>query len=166
MPPQPQGGLNKPGGQLNAKHKTILGCGGMLAAFLVVGMIAAAVSPSEAKPAAAKPVPAVTVTATATVTAPPPAKAPKPSPTKPAAPQKARVPDMTGKSGDLLVEALQKAGFTDGYRATSFHDVSGQGRTVFLLTNWQICDQDPKNKTVPVTAKISVGAVKFGETCP
>ncbi|MCX5174319.1 hypothetical protein [Streptomyces virginiae] len=73
---------------------------------------------------------------------------------------------MTGKSGDLLVEALKTAGFADGYQTTSFHDVNGQGRTVLLLTNWKICDQDPKDKTIPVTEKISVGVVKFGESCP
>jgi hypothetical protein len=170
LPPQPEGGPVKPGGRLDAKQKTVLGCGGMVAAFLMVLVIAAAVSPSEAKPAKpaeAKPAPTVTVTATVTVSAPPPpvaAKAPKPA--KQAAPQTARVPDMTGKSGDLLVEALNTAGFADGYQATSFHDVSGQGRTVLLLTNWKICDQDPRNKAVPVTEKISVGVVKFGESCP
>ncbi|MFD9469075.1 hypothetical protein [Streptomyces goshikiensis] len=170
LPAQSEGGADKPAGQLNAKHKTVLGCGGMVALFLIVTMIAAVVSPSEAKPPEAKPTPTVTVTVTATltVTAPPPvaAKAPEASPTPEAAPQTAEVPDMTGKSGDLLVEALKTAGFADGYKATSFHDVSGQGRTVLLLTNWKICDQDPKNKAIPVTEKISVGVVKFGESCP
>ncbi|MFD9368874.1 hypothetical protein ACFWA6_14390 [Streptomyces sp. NPDC060020] len=171
LPTQPDSGDGKPGGQLNAKQKTVLGCGGMVALFLIVTVIAAVVSPSKAtEPAEAKPAPTVTVTvlATVTVTAPPPveAKAPEPSPTQEAAPQTAQVPDMTGKSGDLLVEALKTAGFADGYKATSFHDVSGQGRTVLLLKNWKICDQDPKNKAVPLTDKISVGVVKFGESCP
>ncbi|MGW6842082.1 hypothetical protein [Streptomyces sp. NPDC054958] len=47
------------------------------------------------------------------------------SPTPEAAPQTAQVPDMTGKSGDLLVESLKTAGFANGYRATSFHQRPG-----------------------------------------
>ncbi|MFG2236065.1 hypothetical protein ACGFNX_39785 [Streptomyces sp. NPDC048723] len=73
LPAQPESG-GKPGGQLNSKQKTVLGGGGMVALFLIVTMIATVVSPTEAKPAEAKPAPTVTVTVTATLTltAPPP----------------------------------------------------------------------------------------------
>ncbi|MGW3324849.1 hypothetical protein [Streptomyces virginiae] len=89
LPPLPEDVPGKPASQFNAKQKTVLGCGGMVAAFLIVLVIAAAVAPSEAKQvkaAEAKPAPTVTSppaasSSSASPSSSPAAAAPAASPT-------------------------------------------------------------------------------------
>ncbi|CAL9365106.1 PASTA domain-containing protein [Streptomyces sp. enrichment culture] len=69
------------------------------------------------------------------------------------------MPDFTGKSVKVARQAL------DGSTSITVEDVSGQGRMVLIESNWQVCSTDPEAGAELNGQPVTIGAVKFGESC-
>jgi beta-lactam-binding protein with PASTA domain len=74
------------------------------------------------------------------------------------------MPDMVGKDLDDVEDALEALGATD-IKTT---DLSGEGRSVWVSSNWKVCTQDPREGTreVKPSERIRLGVVKGSERCP
>ncbi len=74
-----------------------------------------------------------------------------------------RMPDFAGEHLEDVREALAALGAT----STTTVDATGQGRSVWVDSNWKVCASDPKkDKDVKVDKKITLAVVKDGERCP
>ncbi|MER6624191.1 PASTA domain-containing protein [Streptomyces sp. NPDC000931] len=69
------------------------------------------------------------------------------------------MPDFTGKSVKVARQAL------DSSTSITVDDVSGQGRMVLIESNWQVCSTDPAAGARLDRQPVTIGAVKFGESC-
>ncbi|MFI1422354.1 PASTA domain-containing protein [Streptomyces sp. NPDC020731] len=69
------------------------------------------------------------------------------------------MPDFTGKSVKVARQAL------DGSTSITVDDVSGQDRMVLIESNWQVCSTDPAAGAELDGQPVTIGAVKFGESC-
>ncbi|MER6820190.1 PASTA domain-containing protein [Streptomyces cellulosae] len=69
------------------------------------------------------------------------------------------MPDFTGKSVKVARQAL------DGSTSITVDDVSGQDRMVLVESNWQVCSTDPAAGAELDGQPVTIGAVKFGESC-
>lgn len=138
-PPEPSTPEPSAPSRFGARHKTILGCGGMLAIAFVLALIAAACSPGSG----AEPVPAPTVTVTVTVTA---QAAPPPSPT----PSAALMPQAVGVSYADAAHRIEAAGGGAPQLASAYTDVDLPADPAA----WLVCFQSPDEGV----------AVKAGET--
>ncbi|MHC3450323.1 MULTISPECIES: PASTA domain-containing protein [Streptomyces] len=80
---------------------------------------------------------------------------------EPGEPEKAgsTMPNFVGKSVKVARQAL------DGSTSITVDDVSGQGRMVLLESNWQVCSTDPAAGAKLDGQPVTIGAVKFGESC-
>lgn len=78
-----------------------------------------------------------------------------------AEPEKAgsTMPNFVGKSVKVARQAL------DGSTSITVDDMSGQGRMVLLESNWQVCSTDPAAGAKLDGQPVTIGAVKFGESC-
>lgn len=133
-----------------SEHKVIAG----LAALILVGIIAGAVSGGSKTPTASSPV----ATATDGATTP----AVTPAAVTPAATRK-KVPNYRGEGLQAARDDAQK----DGFSTVDSHDASGSGRTQILDSNWKVCDQRPAAGVMASTGRaIDFGAVKIEESCP
>ncbi|AXL93583.1 hypothetical protein C4J65_31625 [Streptomyces sp. CB09001] len=69
------------------------------------------------------------------------------------------MPDFAGKSVKVARQAL------DGSTSITVNDVSGQDRMVLVESNWQVCSTDPAAGAKLDGQPVTIGAVKFGESC-
>ncbi|MFD5285545.1 PASTA domain-containing protein [Streptomyces rubrogriseus] len=69
------------------------------------------------------------------------------------------MPDFVGKSVKVARQAL------DGSTGITVNDVSGRDRMVLVESNWQVCSTDPAAGAELAGQPVTVGAVKFGESC-
>ena len=69
------------------------------------------------------------------------------------------MPDFAGKSVKVARQAL------DGSTSITVDDVSGQDRMVLMESNWQVCSTDPAAGAELDGQPVTIGAVKFGESC-
>ncbi|GAA3970534.1 hypothetical protein GCM10022384_22080 [Streptomyces marokkonensis] len=69
------------------------------------------------------------------------------------------MPDFVGKSVKVARQAL------DGSTGITVDDVSGQDRMVLVESNWQICSTAPAAGAKLDGQPVTIGAVKFGESC-
>ncbi|MFC8373158.1 hypothetical protein ACFUIT_35265 [Streptomyces sp. NPDC057239] len=69
------------------------------------------------------------------------------------------MPDFAGKSVKVARQAL------DGSTSITVDDVSGQDRMVLVESNWQVCSTDPAAGAELDGQPVTIGAVKFGESC-
>ncbi|MFD7230280.1 hypothetical protein [Streptomyces sp. NPDC059881] len=173
-PPPPPYVPQPPANQLGGKHKTVLGCGGLLFTFVLIGAIGSACSPTGSETTKKVPAPAVTVTVTATATVTPAANAaagsPKraqesaPAPAASAEPvtTKARLSDHVGQQ----LQAAQDAAQAEGFLVLTSHDATGANRMQVWDRNWKVCSQSPGPGTLDTATTIDFGAVKLEEACP
>lgn len=70
------------------------------------------------------------------------------------------LPNLVGKSLKIARASLP-AGSTIDER-----DASGRDRLIIVESNWQVCRQSPSAGTPYRGQPVSLGAVKFGESCP
>ncbi|MFE9776359.1 PASTA domain-containing protein [Streptomyces sp. NPDC005931] len=73
----------------------------------------------------------------------------------------ATLPDLTGQDLQAAQDAAQAAGFY----ALDDQDASGQNRLQVLDRNWVVCSQEPEAGTHPTDTKVTLFAVKDGESC-
>ncbi|MDH6228165.1 PASTA domain-containing protein [Streptomyces sp. MJP52] len=78
-----------------------------------------------------------------------------------AEPEKAdgTMPNFVGKSVKVARDAL------DSSTSITVEDASGQGRMVFLESNWEVCSTDPAAGAKLDGQPVTIEAVKFGESC-
>ncbi|MGC0379070.1 hypothetical protein [Streptomyces sp. SAI-229] len=69
------------------------------------------------------------------------------------------MPDFAGKSVKVARQAL------DSSTSITVDDVSGQDRMVLMESNWQVCSTDPAAGAELDGQPVTIGAVKFGESC-
>jgi beta-lactam-binding protein with PASTA domain len=69
------------------------------------------------------------------------------------------MPDFTGKAVKVARQAL------DSSTSITVNDVSGQDRMVLVESNWQVCSTDPAAGAKLDGQPVTIGAVKFGESC-
>ncbi|MFD7690090.1 hypothetical protein [Streptomyces sp. NPDC059781] len=69
------------------------------------------------------------------------------------------MPDFAGKSVKVARQAL------DSSTSITVDDVSGQDRMVLMESNWQVCSTDPTAGAQLDGQPVTIGAVKFGESC-
>ncbi|MBO0518392.1 PASTA domain-containing protein, partial [Streptomyces beijiangensis] len=69
------------------------------------------------------------------------------------------MPNFVGKSVKVARQAL------DASTSITVDDVSGQDRMVLLESNWQVCSTDPAAGAKLDGQPVTIGAVKFGESC-
>ncbi|WP_237405872.1 PASTA domain-containing protein [Streptomyces sp. M2CJ-2] len=69
------------------------------------------------------------------------------------------MPNFVGKSVKVARQAL------DGSTSITVDDASGQGRMVLIESNWQVCSTDPAAGAKLDGQPVTIGAVKFGESC-
>lgn len=69
------------------------------------------------------------------------------------------MPDFVGKSVKVARQAL------DGSTSITVDDVSGEDRMVLIESNWQVCSTDPAAGAELDGQPVTIGAVKFGESC-
>lgn len=69
------------------------------------------------------------------------------------------MPDFVGESVNVAREAL------DSSTSITVEDASGQGRMVFLESNWEVCSTDPAAGAELDGQPVTIEAVKFGESC-
>ncbi|CAL9597942.1 PASTA domain-containing protein [Streptomyces sp. enrichment culture] len=77
------------------------------------------------------------------------------------APASAALPDFTGQDLQAAQDAAQAAGFY----ALDDQDASGQNRLQVFDRNWVVCSQDPAPGTHPTDTRVTLFAVKDGESC-
>ncbi|MCF2527877.1 hypothetical protein [Yinghuangia soli] len=110
--------------------------------------------------------PGGTPTGAGSAPAPAPKTTPAPAKTS-AAPQPAPtatdgVPQVVGKDLQKARDAVWMA----GYHFIKPHDALGRGRTQLLLSNWQVCDQNPGPGKVDKDTTVRLGVVRKDEDCP
>jgi hypothetical protein len=69
------------------------------------------------------------------------------------------MPDFVGKAVKVARQAL------DSSTSITVKDVSGQDRMVLVESNWQVCSTDPAAGAKLDGQPVTIGAVKFGESC-
>ncbi|MEU0368682.1 hypothetical protein ABZ070_00175 [Streptomyces sp. NPDC006283] len=69
------------------------------------------------------------------------------------------MPDFVGKAVKVARQAL------DSSTSITVNDVSGQDRMVLVESNWQVCSTDPAAGVKLDGQPVTIGAVKFGESC-
>lgn len=70
-----------------------------------------------------------------------------------------RMPTLIGLSLQVARDALP------GNSSISAKDVSGQGRSIWVESNWQVCAQDPPSGTPLAGQPVYLEVVKFDEVC-
>ena len=70
------------------------------------------------------------------------------------------MPDLTGKSLNVARESLPSD------TSITPNDISGQDRLIIIESNWKVCSQTPKPGARFNGQPVSLGVVKFGESCP
>ncbi|MFF1909887.1 hypothetical protein [Kitasatospora sp. NPDC058218] len=70
------------------------------------------------------------------------------------------MPDFKGKAVSVVHDSLDKA------TSISTKDASPQNRMVLVVSNWQVCSQDPAAGAALTGQPVTIKAVKFGESCP
>ncbi|MFI8089732.1 hypothetical protein ACIF9R_15635 [Streptomyces sp. NPDC086080] len=69
------------------------------------------------------------------------------------------MPNFVGKSVKVARQAL------DGSTSITVDDVSGRDRMVLVESNWEVCSTDPAAGAELDGQPVTIGAVKFGESC-
>ncbi|MGW5683448.1 hypothetical protein [Nonomuraea sp. NPDC003754] len=69
------------------------------------------------------------------------------------------MPDLAGKSVRVARRSLP------GRTTIRINDATGRNRLVFWDTAWQVCTQRPA-PAAPLTGPVTLGVVKYGESCP
>ncbi|MGW0659579.1 hypothetical protein [Streptodolium elevatio] len=93
----------------------------------------------------------------------PPAAAPAPTPTPaPPATSSGGVPQVVG----LDLQKARDAVWYSGYHFIKSHDALGRGRMQILLSNWQVCDQNPGPGKIDKDTTVRLGVVRKDEDCP
>ncbi|MFC1409914.1 hypothetical protein ACEZCY_24570 [Streptacidiphilus sp. N1-12] len=144
-----------------------IGCGGLLALLVVLGVVGAIVGPAK-DTAASRPIPAPTqrvASITSASTSPDPTTTPTPTPTasvKPAVVKAGTLPNLVGKGLQAAQDAAQAAGFF----LLKSHDALGTGRHQILDRDWKVCSQTPAPGGRALSSTVDLGAVKTGEDCP
>jgi hypothetical protein len=69
------------------------------------------------------------------------------------------MPDFVGKAVKVARQSL------DSSTSITVNDVSGQDRMVLVESNWQVCSTDPAAGAKLDGQPVTIGAVKFGESC-
>ncbi|MEU2494511.1 PASTA domain-containing protein [Streptomyces sp. NPDC007883] len=69
------------------------------------------------------------------------------------------MPDLVGKAVKVARQTL------DSSTSITVDDVSGQDRMVVVESNWQVCSTDPAAGAKLNGQPVTIGAVKFGESC-
>lgn len=94
---------------------------------------------------------------------PPPARtAPAPAPPQAARTSAGGIPHVVG----LDLQKARDAVWHAGYHFIKTHDAFGRGRTQILLSNWQVCDQNPGSGKVDKDTTVRLGVVRKDEDCP
>jgi hypothetical protein len=70
------------------------------------------------------------------------------------------MPDLIGKSLNVARESLPSD------TSITPNDISGQDRLIIVGSNWKVCSQTPKPGARFNGQPVSLGVVKFGESCP
>lgn len=70
------------------------------------------------------------------------------------------VPNVVGKSANVAVAAFPSNA------SIRTKDASGSDRMVLVASNWQVCTQDPAAGATFSGQPVTLGVVKFGESCP
>ncbi len=70
------------------------------------------------------------------------------------------MPDLTGRSLNVALSSLPAS------TSVTSKDVSGRGRMVLVPTNWRVCSQTPRAGTQFTGQPVTLGVVKYGESCP
>jgi hypothetical protein len=70
------------------------------------------------------------------------------------------MPDLTGKSLKAAIGSLPSG------TSITAKDISGRGRLIIVQSNWKVCSQDPRSGAQFTGQPVTLGAVKFGESCP
>ncbi|MFB9392764.1 excalibur calcium-binding domain-containing protein [Streptomyces coeruleoprunus] len=135
--------------QFTATHKTVLGCGGMVAVLLVVGLVAAACSPDPE--VRTKNVPGPTVTVTRTVTATPSGTAP-PALT------------MPGLVGDTVASLPS---VVEARHTVKVLSVFSDGSPPASAGEQKVCFQDPAaNTALAEGSAITLYVIDRAQKCP
>ncbi|MFJ6659695.1 hypothetical protein ACIQNG_25580 [Streptomyces sp. NPDC091377] len=71
----------------------------------------------------------------------------------------ASMPDFKGKAVSVARDAL------DSSTSLTVNDISGEDRMVLVESNWQVCDQEPAAGEDLDGQPVTLGAVKFEESC-
>ncbi|KLI97197.1 hypothetical protein WQ59_25245 [Streptomyces sp. KE1] len=71
------------------------------------------------------------------------------------------LPGMVGENLQFAQDSAQAAGFF----LLDDQDASGLGRLQVMDRNWTVCSQEPGPGTYPVDTKVTIYAVKVGESC-
>ncbi|MEV6105674.1 PASTA domain-containing protein [Streptomyces sp. NPDC051940] len=158
--PDPQG--------MSTGAKVGLGCVGVFAAVVVLGIVGAVVGAGDDDTGGSR-APAAGASSSAPAPddarasgAPAPKSSPEPEQEPEAEVETAALPDLVGKGLQDAQDTSQAAGF---YYLDS-HDVTGQGRFSILDRNWKVCDQSPAAGEHPTDTKVDFGVVKVEESCP
>jgi hypothetical protein len=156
----------QPAGKPGWARKRIAVPAALLIFFVGVGIGSSGDNGQEKTSADAKAEPRPTVTVTETVGAEP-AKADDAKPAtddeRPAAAEKATVPDFVGMGLQSAQDKAQELGF---FHLTS-HDALGRDRMQAFDRNWKVCGQNVKAGTSASTdTELDFGTVKLAEDCP
>ena len=74
-----------------------------------------------------------------------------------------KMPSVVGMNLQDAQDLLQSL----GSYVMDQEDASGRGRLQLLDRNWKVCTQDPgAGKSVDISAVVTLGSVKLGESCP
>ncbi|MFI2632611.1 PASTA domain-containing protein [Streptomyces collinus] len=75
--------------------------------------------------------------------------------------ESAELPNVVGQDLQAAQDAAQAAGFY----VLNDQDASGQKRLQVFDRNWTVCSQEPEAGTHPTDTKVTLFAVKDGESC-
>lgn len=66
----------------------------------------------------------------------------------------------------LDLQKARDAVWFAGYHFIKSHDALGRGRMQLLLSNWQVCDQNPGPGKIDKDTTVRLGVVRKDEDCP
>ncbi|NUU21384.1 MAG: hypothetical protein HOV68_07685 [Streptomycetaceae bacterium] len=66
----------------------------------------------------------------------------------------------------LDLQKARDAVWMSGYHFIKPHDALGRGRTQLMLSNWQVCDQNPGPGKIDKETTVKLGVVRKDEDCP
>lgn len=97
----------------------------------------------------------------------PPAKTPAktPAPAEPPSVADTSAGGVPGVVGLDLQKARDAVWFA-GYHFIKPHDALGRGRVQIMLSNWQVCDQNPGPGKIDKDTTVRLGVVRKDEDCP
>jgi hypothetical protein len=123
------------------------------------GQRAAPAGASSPAPAGSTPAPGGSPPASAGDAAPAPSRR---TTAPPASADPDGIPYVVGRDLQKARDAVWMA----GYHYIKPHDALGRGRVQLLLSNWQVCDQDPGPGETDKGTTVRLGVVRTNEDCP